>query len=342
MNSRLADRYQAAAGVASAIGAYAKSRGIDAAPIARACGLDPDRFEINGERVGLDRLCRFMEALALVSGDDLFGLKSAEAFAKGGSGPFGYALLHAPTVRDGLVFMGRNLQKVSETSICTLEIGAREAIFEWTYSPLIVHRQQYVDMTAAQALAHLKAFLGTDIHKCRLELERKKPLNTGMHKQILTRNTSFGASINRFTLPAIYLDRTNPAADPKLFTILAQQVESIPLRNLQSADPVTSIKLHVADTLASETISLTREAERLGMSPRTLQRRLTEAGTSLQAIMDECRKEMAESLLMETELSLSEISYRLGFSAPAAFTRSAIRWFGLTPSAYRRQHRNQS
>jgi hypothetical protein len=61
-----------------------------------------------------------MEALALISGDDLFGLKSASMFSKGGSGPFGYALLNAPTVRDVMMFLGRNLQKISEASICTL------------------------------------------------------------------------------------------------------------------------------------------------------------------------------------------------------------------------------
>ena len=75
------------------------------------------------------------------------------------------------------------------------------------------------------------------------------------------------------------------------------------------------------------------------MSPRTLQRRLTDAGTSMQSIVDDCRREMAERLLLETDLTLSSIGYRIGFSAPAAFTRSAIRWFGMTPSEFREKHK---
>lgn len=334
---RLADRYTVVAGLATAVGAYAKSQGIDADPIARACGLDPDQFEVVGARVSLDRMCRFLEALALVSGDDLFGLKSATAFAKGGSGPFGYALMHVPSLREAMVFMGRNLQKIAEASICTLEIGARDAVLEWTFSPLILHRNQYVDMAAAQVFAHLRAFLGTDINRCKLELERKKPANTTPHRDILTRNVKFGATINRLTIPVDFLNRTNPKADAKLFAILAQQVEQIPHRINVSEDPVTAIKLHIADMLSTGIPTLEAEARRLGMSPRTLQRRLTDAGTSLQAIVDECRRELAEALLSDTNLRLSEISYRLGFSAPAAFTRSAIRWFGFTPSAYRQQ-----
>lgn len=336
MTLRLADRYETAAGLASAISAYAASLGIDADPIARASGLNPDRFDQMGERVKLDRLCRYMEALALVSGDDLFGLKSASMFSKGASGPFGYAMLHAPSLRDVLVFLGRNIRKMSELRICTLEIGAKDAIFEWTYSPLILHRDQYVDMTLAQTLAHFEPFLGPDMNNCRLELERKKPTNINFHKQLLGPKTRFGAAINRLIIPASYLNRTNPEADARLYAILVQQIEAIPIRTVDTADTVTSIRLHVVDRLSSGVPTLKEEAERLGMSARTLQRRLTEAGTSMQEIIDDSRKEMAQTLLMETSLSLSEISFRLGFSAPAAFTRSAIRWFGQTPSAYRK------
>lgn len=337
MTLRLADRYEAAAGLASAISTYAASLSIDADPIARASGLDPDRFDQIGERVKLDRLCRYMEALALISGDDLFGLKSASMFTKGASGPFGYALLNAPTLRDVLVFLGRNMRKISNLKICTLEIGAKDAIFEWTYSPLIIHRDQYVDMTLAQTLAHFEPFLGQDIKSCRLELERKKPGNINLHKQLLGPKTRFGATINRLIIPASYLSRTNPNADIRLHKILVQQIEAIPFSPVDTTDTVTSIRLHVIERLASGIPSLKDEAERLGMSARTLQRRLTEAGTSMQEIIDDSRKEMAQSLLTETTLSLSEISFQLGFSAPAAFTRSAIRWFGKTPSAYRKQ-----
>ena len=49
--------------------------------------------------------------------------------------------------------------------------------------------------------------------------------------------------------------------------------------------------------------------------------------------------EDAAKLLLETDLTLSSIGYKLGFSAPAAFTRSAIRWFDMTPSEYRQIHR---
>ncbi|GAB5460112.1 AraC family transcriptional regulator [Hoeflea alexandrii] len=342
MKPTLADQFEVAAGIASGINRHAASIGIDSDPIARACGLDPDRFGILNQRVSLDRVCRYMEALALISGDELFGLKSAAMFVKGSTGTFGYAMMNAPTLRDCLVFMGRNLQKVSETAICTLEIGARTAHFEWTYSPLILHRNQYVDMSTAQTFNHFRAFLGDDVHQMQLELERDRPKNINYHKQLLTRKISFRAPVNALVIPAELLNRANPNADPQLFGMMSQQMDAIELRRTDATDPVAAIRLHVAENLEHNTPTLASEAERLGMSSRTLQRRLNEAGTSMQAIIDDCRREMATRLLLETKLTLSSIGYKLGFSAPAAFTRSAIRWYGMTPSEFRQKNHAKS
>jgi len=339
MIKTLAEQFEVAAGLASGISRYAANLGLDADPIARACALDPDRFNNVNERISLDRLCRYMEALALIAGDDVFGLKSISGFEKGASGPFGYGLMNAATVRDFLMFFGRNVSKVSETRLCTLEIGARVAHFEWTYSPLILHRDQYVDLGVAQGFSILRVFLGDDINRIRLELERKKPINTSLHKQLLTQNVTFNAPVNAIIVPADCLGRINPDADPRLFAMMSQQMDAIPHRSTNASDPVAAIRFQVSENLASNTPTLASEAERLGMSPRTLQRRLTDAGTSMQAIADECRREMAARLLSETSLTLSSITYKLGFSAPAAFTRSAIRWFGMTPSQYRQENK---
>lgn len=336
MITTLADHFEVAAGLASGISRYAAGLGLDVDPIARACRLDPERFSIINERISLDRLCRYMEALALIAGDEVFGLKSVSGFEKGASGPFGYGLMNAATVREFLTFFGRNMSKISETRICTLEIGARAAHFEWTFSPLILHRDQYVDMGAVQTFNLLRVLLGDDINRVKLELERKKPINTSLHKQLLTQNVSFNAPVNAMIIPAEFLGRINPDADPRLFAMMSAQLDAIKLRGTDLSDPVAAIRFQVAENLAGNTPTLASEAERLGMSPRTLQRRLTDAGTSMQAIIDECRREMAARLLSETTLTLSIITYKLGFSAPAAFTRSAIRWFGMTPSQYRK------
>lgn len=338
MDSNMVDRLHVAASLGSSISRYAASRGMDVAPIARACGLDPELFGQLGVFISFDRFCRMLEAMALLSNDPQFGLKAGVVFENGASGPFGYALMHAPTLRDALTFLGKNMSKVSQTSICTLEIGAREARLEWTFSPLILKRDQYLDMGTVMALARFRAILGNDMDRARLELEREKPLSVALYREKLCKNISFGASINTLVFPADLLSRVNANSDPRLFTMMSMQMDAVSVSPPEASDLMTLVHLHVIESLGNTPPTLSTAAASLGMSERTLQRRLSEAGTSLKDMIDDGRRELAERLLTQTSLSLSQIGFKLGFSAPSAFTRSATRWFGVSPSTFRQQN----
>jgi AraC-like DNA-binding protein len=87
--------------------------------------------------------------------------------------------------------------------------------------------------------------------------------------------------------------------------------------------------------LTGDDATLAVVARRLAMTPRTLQRRLAEAGSSFDALRDTARKHAAESYLAETELSIAEVAFVLGFSEPTAFHRAFKRWHKVTPQAFR-------
>lgn len=78
-------------------------------------------------------------------------------------------------------------------------------------------------------------------------------------------------------------------------------------------------------------LSLTSVAERLGVGPRTLQRRIAELGLSYQGLVDSVRRRRAEQLLRDPRLGLEEIGERLGFADPSGFRRAYLRWTGTTP-----------
>ena len=80
-----------------------------------------------------------------------------------------------------------------------------------------------------------------------------------------------------------------------------------------------------------------RVAEALSTSPRTLQRRLREAGTSHRQLVQQVRLDLARRLLAETDTSVSEIGLSLGYTDPSHFGRFFVRMTGLRPLAYRRQ-----
>ena len=78
-------------------------------------------------------------------------------------------------------------------------------------------------------------------------------------------------------------------------------------------------------------------ARRLGMSERTLHRRLAADGLTFRAIVDRARRETAESLLALPDHTLAEVAYLTGFSDQSAFQRAFKRWSGQTPLAFRRE-----
>ncbi len=91
----------------------------------------------------------------------------------------------------------------------------------------------------------------------------------------------------------------------------------------------------LATQLTAGEMHIDAVARRLATTPRTLQRRLARAGTSFEALCDDARKQAAQTYLADTTLTIAEVTYLLGYSAPAAFHRAFRRWHGTTPQAFR-------
>ena len=83
---------------------------------------------------------------------------------------------------------------------------------------------------------------------------------------------------------------------------------------------------------------LTQEevGELLGMSGRTLRRRLADEGTTVTAILDETRTELARQLIVDTRMPIHEIAQTLHYTKPGAFSRAYLGWTGITPLSARR------
>jgi AraC-like DNA-binding protein len=102
----------------------------------------------------------------------------------------------------------------------------------------------------------------------------------------------------------------------------------------EQTDFATSLRLLLVGYL-DEGLNISDCANLVGMSSRTLQRRLSEHETSFNELLDQTRFDAAKQLLSDQSTSVSDICYELGYANPANFTRAFRRWAGVTP----RQHR---
>jgi AraC-like DNA-binding protein len=102
------------------------------------------------------------------------------------------------------------------------------------------------------------------------------------------------------------------------------------------ADVVTSIRAELRRRLPQGSADKPTVARALGMSARTLARRLSEAGTHYNAVLEETRRALALDLLTGASLAVYEVAFLLGYSEPSTFHRAFRRWTGQTPDAWRR------
>ncbi|OYU35446.1 AraC family transcriptional regulator [Novosphingobium sp. PASSN1] len=146
---------------------------------------------------------------------------------------------------------------------------------------------------------------------------------------------TFGADTNQIRFPAMLLDLALPAqANPPVSD--ARQLTRSIVSKRRETPLVDRLSQMVLRDLNIEAIEQERLAREMGMSSRTLRRKLTEQGSSFQQVLDECRMRQAEfEFRVRPDLSIAQIALRLGYAEHSNFTRAFHRWSGISPQAYR-------
>ncbi|MBU2874640.1 AraC family transcriptional regulator [Marinobacter salexigens] len=149
----------------------------------------------------------------------------------------------------------------------------------------------------------------------------------------------FGAAANGITVRQDIWRQDTLQAQSAMYdklTLLCDMEMREIQRGWTTGDRVKSL---LTPLFRGETPSLETIASKLGVTPWTLQRQLGSENTGFRELMDETRKQLARDYIRETETSLSEIAWLLGFSNPAALHKAYRRWFGISPGEHRKQFR---
>lgn len=146
---------------------------------------------------------------------------------------------------------------------------------------------------------------------------------------------TFGADTNQIRFPAALLDLALPAQPNPPVADVRQLTRSIVTKRRETP-LVDRLSQMVLRDLNTQAIEQERFAREMGMSSRTLRRKLTEQGSSFQQVLDECRMRQAVfEFRVRPDLSIAQIALRLGYAEHSNFTRAFHRWSGGSPQAYR-------
>jgi AraC-like DNA-binding protein len=157
-----------------------------------------------------------------------------------------------------------------------------------------------------------------------------EPAHADRAREALGGTVSYGAEHNSIALPSAGLDSMSPFQDKALY---ARAIEELDLALRRLSQPLDlQVRLgRLLHTMPDGRPDAATAARALGVSRRTLERRLAEAGSGYRQLLDAELKTRASRLLESGAMSHAEIADRLGFADPSSFSRASRRWFGAVP-----------
>ncbi|PUB17326.1 AraC family transcriptional regulator [Yoonia sediminilitoris] len=162
------------------------------------------------------------------------------------------------------------------------------------------------------------------------------PKTTKHHEAYFGCPVHFGADKDAMLMSHQSLSEPNVLGDEGITRFLVSHLDQ-ELAQIDDAPALqTQTKGEIARALSEGLPKMGDIARRLGLSARSLHRRLAEQGLSFQTLTEETRREIATAMLQEERYALSEIAFLTGYSEQSAFNRAFKRWMGVTPATYRK------
>lgn len=192
---------------------------------------------------------------------------------------------------------------------------------------------QAMDVAIAMLHRILRQLLGDDWTPHMIVLERQPPTGSNAFQRILGRRVHFAQDFNGIVFDPRDLDRPNLLADPRLRPYTAPLRQSLQSQHHEPLARRVQRLLHV--TLPNRRCTAPFIAQQLGLSRRTLDRRLATEGTSFYALLNGVRRDIACGQIVGSRRTMAQIADLLGFASPAAFSIWFSSEFGMPPGRWR-------
>jgi len=168
-------------------------------------------------------------------------------------------------------------------------------------------------------------------------IRHRAPVSVAGHERWFGCPVRFGADLDAILFAPELLRQPNILGDEGISRYLISHLDAELSQISEDAPLVARTKDAIAQALSEGAPNMADIARSLGLSARSLHRRLAEWGMSFQTLTEETRRDLAVGLLRDERHSLAEIAFLTGFSEQSAFTRAFKRWLGTTPARYRKE-----
>ena len=301
----------------------------------RAIGVSRAIVDRPGMHASFRQYVAYFETMARLSGDQDFGHRFGLRTRAARSGIPGHLILNARRFRDGLQDLARTLPTLAEGLGLELVEDRDPPALVWSIAPNVGVASQFMRFVPAYVTRMLQAHRGTQWYPKQILSTLPPPRRPKTYASQLGCPLVFNSQINAIEIERRDLYAVKRGIDRHVYALLATYADYLLAKAPGSGNIRDAVASAIRDGLTQGRHDFDFVAQRLGMSSRTLQRRIAASESSFSLIRDEIRFDLAASMLAHSDLSIGEIAYRLGYSEIASFTHAFSKRFGKCPRSVR-------
>jgi AraC-like DNA-binding protein len=306
-------------------------------PFVRA-GVPLHAFRNPENRITIEALGRLLSESSTATACAHFGLLVGERFELEGLGDIGYLMRNSATVGEALRALLLHLYLHDRGAVPILiNLDASYVLLGYSiYRHGTSGTPHIYDAAVAIGYRVLKGICGAHWKAAHVQFSHDRPRDPRPYRRLFGPNVRFDAEVSGIVFASAWLDQTIPGADPQLRELVMRAIQQARASSTMSFADVVRAALH--QMVLSGTSSADNVALLFGIHERTLRKRLTAEGTSLQQLVRETRFELAKQLLENTRLPVSEIASALHLADAAVFSRAFRNWSKTSPRNWRARH----
>lgn len=314
-------------------------RGVDRGPLLAAHDVSEALLADPDARLAADRVLALWKDACERAGEPELAVLAAVELPWGAYRVVDYLCSTADTLGEALVLLGRTFGIINDHVRLSVDPDTRVVRLERASAgprpePI---PGRYVDYALAACLFRMSFVIGGSVHPD-VQLRRPAPADPTAHHRAFGPRVRFGSPSDEATFDPALWATPSRVADPVLREILRTHADLL-LSGRPTVEPLLDqVRAALERELARGRTELSRVARALDTSPRTLQRRLADAGHTWRDVVEQTRHTLATTHLRDASLSLEEVAVLVGYADATTFHRAFVRWTGQSPGAWRRAH----
>jgi AraC-like DNA-binding protein len=313
-----------------------KSAGVPVVPILRRAGLSPEVIDDPEERLSVRSQIALLDEAAIALKDDCLGFTLARDFDPREIGLLYFVMASSQTLGDALKRVARYSQATNEALVVRYQEGNR-LIIHLSYSGVPRHSDRHqIEFCMFAALRICRVLTGQNLVPQHFSIAHHRSEGTAEMSRFVGTKVEFDADTDEIALNSNARELPVTHADPLLNNLLLKYCEAaLSDRRGNESQFRTRVENAISSLLPHGRVVVDNVARSLGMSKRTLARKLSDEGLDFTEVHQQLRRDLAVRYLDDPKLHISKIAWLLGFSEVSAFTHAFKRWTGKKPSQMR-------